>query len=56
MTGEKIGHYKILGKLGEGGMSQNGPLMLFVSGCHFADPAEASAGCGAGKRKWEVSI
>jgi len=56
MTGELIHHYKIIEKLGEGGMSHNGPRMLFVSGCHFADPAEASIDCEAGKLKREVSI
>jgi hypothetical protein len=29
---------KILEKLGEGGMSQNGPRTSFVSGCRFEDP------------------
>ena len=50
MIGTTIGHYpatkqrdakmqrKIDAKLGEGGMSQNGPRAS-ASGCHFEDPA-----------------
>ncbi len=47
MIGTTIANYEILDKLGEGGMSQNGPRTLFVSGCRCEDPAEA-------KRKREV--
>jgi hypothetical protein len=49
MIDTSISHYKIIDKLGEGGMSQNHPRVFFTSGCDFEDPAEA-------KRKREVSI
>ena len=45
MIGTTISHYKILekpptssGQVGEGGMSENGPRTLYVSGCRFQDP------------------
>jgi hypothetical protein len=45
MIGRTISHYKILekpptssGQVGEGGMSQNGPRTISVSGCRFEDP------------------
>lgn len=33
---------KIIEKLGEGGMSPNGPRTLFVSDCRFEDPTKRS--------------